>query len=138
MPDYWETANGLNPNDAEDGKIITNDGYSNLEHYLNSDIPYIDAFEVDTVTTDTPVVINYASQIKFDIYPNPTNDVLYYNSNSKLQDLEIYSLDGKKMKPEYNSCQINSININHFENGFYIVKAIFDENIVIVKSILKQ
>ncbi len=36
MPDYWETANGLNPNDASDGKIVGSDGYTNLENYLNS------------------------------------------------------------------------------------------------------
>jgi len=36
MPDEWEDANGLDKNDPEDGKIIQTDGYSNLEHYLNS------------------------------------------------------------------------------------------------------
>lgn len=36
MPDDWESANGLNPNDANDGKAVAADGYTNLEHYLNS------------------------------------------------------------------------------------------------------
>lgn len=36
MPDAWEIANGLDPNDIEDGKIVCDDGYTNLEHYLNS------------------------------------------------------------------------------------------------------
>lgn len=38
MPDAWEIANGLNPNDATDGKKTTlnNEGYTNLEVYLNS------------------------------------------------------------------------------------------------------
>ncbi|MCF0243662.1 MAG: pectate lyase [Bacteroidaceae bacterium] len=36
MPDEWETAHGLNPNDANDGKIVGADGYTNLENYLNS------------------------------------------------------------------------------------------------------
>ena len=36
MPDEWETANGLNPNDANDGATLCADGYTNLEHYLNS------------------------------------------------------------------------------------------------------
>ncbi len=35
MPNAYETANGLNPNDAEDGAMITASGYSNLEIYLN-------------------------------------------------------------------------------------------------------
>ena len=38
MPDVWETANGLNPNDASDGitTTLSEDGYTNLEVYLNS------------------------------------------------------------------------------------------------------
>lgn len=36
MPDDWETANGLDPNDATDGSTVCADGYTNLEHYINS------------------------------------------------------------------------------------------------------
>ncbi|MBR1934112.1 MAG: pectate lyase [Prevotella sp.] len=36
MPDSWESANGLNPNDASDGTIVNAEGYTNLEVYLNS------------------------------------------------------------------------------------------------------
>jgi hypothetical protein len=36
MPDAWETANGLNPNDASDGSAIAENGYTNVENYLNS------------------------------------------------------------------------------------------------------
>jgi len=36
MPDEWEDANGLNKNDAADGPLDAGDGYTNLEHYLNS------------------------------------------------------------------------------------------------------
>ncbi len=36
IPDEWETAHGLNPNDAADGKAKNDDGYTNLEVYLNS------------------------------------------------------------------------------------------------------
>lgn len=34
MPDSWETANGLNPNDATDRNKIGEGGYTNLEVYL--------------------------------------------------------------------------------------------------------
>lgn len=36
MPDAWETANGLNPNDPTDRNTIAGDGYTMLERYLNS------------------------------------------------------------------------------------------------------
>jgi hypothetical protein len=35
MPDAWETARGLIPNDASDGPRLLSDGYTNLDHYLN-------------------------------------------------------------------------------------------------------
>jgi len=35
MPDYWENAVGLNPNNANDAMTIAADGYANIEHYLN-------------------------------------------------------------------------------------------------------
>lgn len=36
MPDKWEKANGLNPNDPSDAlKDITGDGYTNIEKYIN-------------------------------------------------------------------------------------------------------
>jgi hypothetical protein len=35
MPDDWEKANGLNPNDSSDGNITDSDGYTNLEKYMN-------------------------------------------------------------------------------------------------------
>jgi pectate lyase len=35
MPDAWERDRGLNPNDVADGRPIAEDGFSELEHYLN-------------------------------------------------------------------------------------------------------
>lgn len=40
MPDTWESANGLNPNDPSDGPLDSDkDGYTNLEEYLNRTNP---------------------------------------------------------------------------------------------------
>lgn len=43
IPDVWETANGLNPNDASDGSKTWHDGtgYTALEVYLHSLVDYI-------------------------------------------------------------------------------------------------
>lgn len=35
MPDNWEREHGFNPKDAADGITLTDEGYSNLETYLN-------------------------------------------------------------------------------------------------------
>ena len=40
MPDAWESKNGLNPNNASDASgDRDNDGYTNIEEYLNSVVP---------------------------------------------------------------------------------------------------
>ncbi|MBR5657649.1 MAG: pectate lyase [Prevotella sp.] len=36
IPDEWEKQHGLNPNNIDDGKMIGEGGYTNLEIYLNS------------------------------------------------------------------------------------------------------
>ena len=36
IPDAWETANGLNPNDASDAVKVAANGYLNIENYINS------------------------------------------------------------------------------------------------------
>lgn len=44
IPDAWETANGLNPNDASDAAAIAANGYANIENYvftLDAAYPYI-------------------------------------------------------------------------------------------------
>jgi hypothetical protein len=35
MPDAWEKAHGLNPNDSRDGATFAANGYTNVENYLN-------------------------------------------------------------------------------------------------------
>lgn len=53
IPDNWETANGLNPNDSKDGKTYTLDSkgwYTNLEVYLSSLVEDIMKEENDGAT----------------------------------------------------------------------------------------
>lgn len=57
MPDAWETANGLNPNDASDRGAIATNGYTNLENYLNS--------IVTTQQNTTPTIYSSASLSAF-------------------------------------------------------------------------
>lgn len=47
MPDSWETAHGLNPNDVNDGNNTGEDGYTNLEIYMNSIVADITAAQYE-------------------------------------------------------------------------------------------
>ena len=39
MPDAWEAAHGLNPNDPKDASGISKSGYTHIEEYINSLVP---------------------------------------------------------------------------------------------------
>ncbi|MCX7048244.1 MAG: thrombospondin type 3 repeat-containing protein [Candidatus Sumerlaeota bacterium] len=43
IPDAWERAHGLNPNDKSDATKLAPSGYLNVEEYINSLIPMPDA-----------------------------------------------------------------------------------------------
>lgn len=63
IPNLWEESNGLNPNNATDGKTINQFGYSNVEVYLNSLI-FDDAVVVATSTpTLTPTLVTPSSTL---------------------------------------------------------------------------
>lgn len=78
MPDSWETTNGLNPNNASDGKTTNDDGYTNLEHYINSIVQGIMTAESEggtvlkdqqtTAINNTPTANN--AKIKYCRYYN--------------------------------------------------------------------
>ncbi|RXK59632.1 T9SS type A sorting domain-containing protein [Lacibacter luteus] len=57
MPDAWETANSLNPNDASDRGIFAANNYTNLENYLNSIL--------ESQQNNTPTIYSSASFTAF-------------------------------------------------------------------------
>ena len=74
MPDTWETANGLNASDASDGATVCADGYTNLEHYLNSLVADITNSQNAGGTTEGSV-INVGEDIQDDYTISPTTNL---------------------------------------------------------------
>jgi len=57
MPDSWETANGLNPNDSSDATgDFDSDGYTNIEEYINSLLPPYSIPEPPPADTTPPSI----------------------------------------------------------------------------------
>jgi len=99
MPDDWEVAHGLNPYDSTDGAVITPDGYSNLEHYINS-----------LVSVDPPTAVGIPSMqvMNFKLmsnYPNPFNPVTtigYEIPSENHVVLEVFNVLGAHVATLYN------------------------------------
>ncbi len=98
MPDDWETANGLSINNPEDRNGIGEDGYTNLEIYLNS---------LTKIATKARILKNELKPIKS--YPNPFHSVttLTYELKTKNQvQLDVYNAMGKKVATLVNKMQL--------------------------------
>lgn len=54
MPDTWEITNGLNPDAKDDADDRNGDGYTNIEDYLNSLMPSVEANASPTVVLTSP------------------------------------------------------------------------------------
>jgi hypothetical protein len=91
MPDEWESANGLNPNDAADGNAYTLDTekgwYTNVEVYMNSIVE--DIMKAGNADAESTIEEYYPASSKTGIIPlKPVSGIL---------STEYYSLDGFRL-----------------------------------------
>lgn len=120
IPDAWETANGLNPNDASDALTYSLDSkgyYTNLEVYANS------------LVEDIMKQGNADAESKVDEYypacKNPTGISQLITSNpGELAEVKYYSLNGTLL-----SAPQKGINIRKmlFQNGKTVVDKVIKE-----------
>ncbi len=123
MPDQWETEYGLNPNDKSDFNLIASNGYSNLENYI---------YGLNVVTSLTSMNI----QEKFEVFPNPSSETVWINSNNVIKLLNVYDLSGKKMISEMNSSGINKFSVNDLVPGIYLLKATTESNKILHQKLV--
>ena len=70
------------------------------------------------------------------VYPNPTNGIFNIYSNSTINSISIYDVNGRLLSLVESTS--NSIDLTGFENGLYIVKIILQDGVVVSKKIVKQ
>ena len=130
IPDWWESANGLNPTDTTDGKQFALDGsgYTNLEIYLNS----------NDVGRLGPTAIHGQLIAPFiEIYPNPVVSCMNIRSLLIPETVEIFGFNGKRqafIQPNGKS----EINIGSLESGIYFIKINFTDGKYVVSKIIKD
>lgn len=127
IPDVWEKAHNLNPNNAADGKTSTlsEEGYTNLEVYLNSLVEEITNRQND---------VNYSGGTGIENLLGATNEaVVYANSGVVyLKDvplnsiIEVFSFTGYRVLTQKASSSELALQL---PKGNYIVKALFNGSI---------
>lgn len=95
MPDAWELANGLNPNDATDRNMLNSQGYTMLEVYVNS-LVSVGVLGVEESSTNLPN--------NFTLYPNypnpfnPSTTITYAVPQRAFVSLVVYNVLGKEVR----------------------------------------
>ena len=91
MPDEWETANGLNPNDVSDANTFTVDTekgwYTNVEVYMNSIVE--DIMKGGNADAETTINEYYPACVK--------TAIRSLKSTSSILNTEYYSLEGFRL-----------------------------------------
>ena len=100
IPDEWENANGLNKDNANDGKTIADNGYTNLENYLNSLVADITAKQNEGGTVMSCQQIYGESTGILNLSAAPESDNRYFNLQGMVVSRPtsgIYIQNGKKI-----------------------------------------
>ena len=119
IPDEWETANGLNPSDANDGNEYTIDSegiYTNIEVYLNSLVEHI----MKDGNADAEDAVN-------EYYPK-------YNSASGIKEIA-NSVELKKIT--YTTLSGQNINQADATRGVYIMVEHFADGCTRTRKVVK-
>jgi len=115
IPDEWESANGLNPNDATDGSTYTLDTekgwYTNLEVYMNSIVE--DIMKAGNAHAESTVEEYYPACVKTSIGNTPLT--------SSILNTEYYTLDGFRLDTPQKGVMIR---VERMTNGWKTVTKI--------------
>jgi hypothetical protein len=118
MPDEWETLNGLDPNNAEDGALYTLDEkgwYTNVEVYINSIVE--DIMKAGNADAITAVDEYYPACQKISGVDN-------VKMSSAVKGFEYYNLNGQRLEQPI--------------NGLNIRRTIFTDGSVKVDKVIKK
>lgn len=124
MPDYWETANGLDPSDADDRNYLSDEGYTYLEIYLNGMVGEItDGFVFpDPEYTDTVAASDWPDTDRNEVtlYLDNSGNRLLIQSKVPVINCYVYDLLGRETG-RFSGYDITGIDISLLGKGIYIL-----------------
>jgi hypothetical protein len=138
MPDDWELSHSLNPADSTDGMIINPDGYSNLEHYLNSLVPDYPT-HIDAV--DKPRIADYRIRSNYPNPFNPVTEIEYEIPHRSVVKLEVYTIAGTYVTTLVNAIVDAGIhrvtfNASNLSSGLYVSRLLTERSMETRKMLL--
>ena len=89
-----------------------------------------------TFTTESALSVSDNELVSFSIYPNPTKDMINFNTTLSIDDVEIYDISGKQVnRIKGENITNDSIDLSQLKVGVYFLKINSDGNIQTIKLI---
>jgi hypothetical protein len=138
MPDDWETANGLDPNNPEDRNYVREDGYTFLEIYLN---------ELATITgipeNGNEIITDFTLNQNYPNPFNPATKIDFSLSKRGYVKLAVYDLLGREIANLYTgllNVGYHSFNFDAsgISSGVYFYRLDYDGKSITKKMIISK
>lgn len=105
------------------------------DHYtiFNQDLYYTKSNQVWKFDINSLSTQSLSDDLALSVYPNPSSDMIYFDSTEKIDAIDIYDVRGKLVMSCLNTSQ--SINISKLNSGIYFVKVSLNGKITTRKII---
>jgi len=141
---WWDTASPSNLyrivlNDVNKATFTSNyDGDFNPAYaYMNDNGDIIPVFW--QTFGDLSIILGTHEENKTDlkIFPNPTNDYLYYEIDSprRISEINVYDINGRKQDLQESN---NSLDLRKLSSGIYFIEFLFTDLKRVVQQLIKQ
>ncbi len=137
MPDDWEIARGLNPNDSTDSHKTAPDGYTYIEDYINGLVPQniMAVKETSQIPSSLALLQNFPNPF------NPNTKIEYQIPRTEKVRIEVFDLLGRRLAVLVDgiiSAGEHNINFNAsgLSSGVYIYRLSSSNQIISRKMIV--
>lgn len=123
IPDYWEKANHMNPENPDDRNLLSAEGYTYLEVYLNGLVgEYLEDFiypEPEYISDGTSIPGITSGRENIIIFTANSGNTLKISSSDPVKSVTLFDLFGKKVFNQ-STGNLSEINISSLPAGVYI------------------
>ena len=106
-------------------------GYNTFGEFLAFDWFVDDVKVVPTDTTD--VNVNEVAALKFNVYPNPTIDVVRIEAAQPIQNVQLMGINGVMLEDRKTNSNKVELNLEGYSKGIYVVRIVTEDGVATQK-----
>ena len=128
--DYTLSAGSLAINSGNNATVLGTTDLLNNQRIFNSTVD-MGAYEFASVVLGTS---SFDTTANFSIYPNPAKSILNISTTEEINNITVYTLEGKKILES----STKQIDVSHITKGLYLVKIATTDNKTACKKFVKE